>query len=486
MVANTAAKKKNLLYVHVVITLFFMFGFGFIPPVATITPLGMKLLGIFIGLVYAWSATNNLVWPSLLGMVAVMSTGVLSADEFLAASFGHPTVVFMFLIMIFAAVIDELGLIDYLANWFVSLKIIFGRPWVFSFIILLGAFICGMLVNAFAAVVIFWGIFYGIAKKLGFKPYDKYCTLMIFGIVFCGMTLGLSVAPYRMTGLLMIATIKAASGVTIGFGEWILFTFPTACILIVTYLFICKYIFRPDVSALKQLDESFIDKSALKLNKGQKIGFAYLIVCVVLLLAPEMLPETMVVQQELQKIGISGVVLLLISMMFITKVDGKSIMDFKNVINKGVSWDMIMLFAIVFPISTLLTSDVTGIKQFLAGTLTPILSQLSPMLITVFITLVLAVLTNVANNAVLLVIFINVFCPIAVSLDMNPVPIAMTFVWFAQFAYMTPAASGPAALVFGNTEWIKAKDIYKMFPIIFIVFYIVTLVLLLPIAKLIW
>lgn len=486
MATDTTAKpKRDLFYVHVAITLFFMFGFGLIPPVGAITPLGMKLVGIFIGLVYAWS-TTSLIWPSLLGMTAVMLTGVMSMNEFVAASWGNSTVVFMFLIMIFAGVIDELGLVDYLANWFVSRKIVFGRPWVFSFLILFGAFISGMLVNSFAATIIFWSIFYGIANKLGYKPYDKYCTLMLFGICFCAMTLGLSVAPYRMTGLLVMATLKTASGVAVSFGQWIAYIFPCACILVVTYVLIMRFIFRPDVSPLKQLDESFVDRSQLKLNKKQKIGMAYLAICVILLLAPEMLPKTMVVQQKVSQIGINGIVLLLIAMMFVTKVDGQSIMNFKSVMSKGISWDLVILFAIVLPLSSLLTNDATGIKPFIVGIMVPILSKLSPMVITIVVTLSLALLTNVANNAVLLIIFINVFCPIAMSLDMNPVPIVMSLVWFAQFAYMTPAASGPAALIFGNTDWIRAKDIYKMFPIMFIGFYLVTFIVLIPFAKMLF
>lgn len=58
--AQSLTKKKGIFYVHVLITLLFMFGFGYLPAVEPITPLGMKMLGIFIGLVYAWSTTSLL------------------------------------------------------------------------------------------------------------------------------------------------------------------------------------------------------------------------------------------------------------------------------------------------------------------------------------------------------------------------------------------------------------------------------------------
>ena len=58
--AQSLSKKKGIFYVDVLITLLFMFGFGYLPAVEPITPLGMKMLGIFIGLVYAWSTTSLL------------------------------------------------------------------------------------------------------------------------------------------------------------------------------------------------------------------------------------------------------------------------------------------------------------------------------------------------------------------------------------------------------------------------------------------
>lgn len=62
--SEAIAKKNNLFYVHVAITLLFMFGFGYLPPLEPITVMGMKMLGIFIGLIYAWT-TTSLLWRLL-------------------------------------------------------------------------------------------------------------------------------------------------------------------------------------------------------------------------------------------------------------------------------------------------------------------------------------------------------------------------------------------------------------------------------------
>ena len=60
--------------VNIIITLALMFGFGYLPPVAGITPIGMKLLGVFLGVVYGYTACG-VIWPSLMGMMAYGITG---------------------------------------------------------------------------------------------------------------------------------------------------------------------------------------------------------------------------------------------------------------------------------------------------------------------------------------------------------------------------------------------------------------------------
>lgn len=52
--AGATAKKGKMTYVHVVIMLALMLGGGLLPPFGEITPLGMKVFGVFLGLLYGW------------------------------------------------------------------------------------------------------------------------------------------------------------------------------------------------------------------------------------------------------------------------------------------------------------------------------------------------------------------------------------------------------------------------------------------------
>ena len=54
---------------NMVVTLVLMFGFGLLPPFSTLTPVGMKLLGIFLGVIYGYT-TCGIIWPSLFAIIA--------------------------------------------------------------------------------------------------------------------------------------------------------------------------------------------------------------------------------------------------------------------------------------------------------------------------------------------------------------------------------------------------------------------------------
>ena len=63
-------------YVKCMAGIAFLFGFGYLPAIEPITPMGMRILGIFIGAIYLWSVAG-VVWPAAF-FVNVVATIYLS------------------------------------------------------------------------------------------------------------------------------------------------------------------------------------------------------------------------------------------------------------------------------------------------------------------------------------------------------------------------------------------------------------------------
>lgn len=120
-------QKYNLI-VHAAIMLAIMLIIGNAAPVGTITPLGMRLCGIFIAALYGWTVCG-LFWSSLMAIMALAFSGLYdSLAQFLTISFGNETLVFMLLLFGFTEVISEVGLVDYIANKMISFKFLNNRP----------------------------------------------------------------------------------------------------------------------------------------------------------------------------------------------------------------------------------------------------------------------------------------------------------------------------------------------------------------------
>ncbi len=468
--------KKDLTLLHALITLFFMFGFAYaVPPLGSITPYGMKILGIFIGLLYGWTA-SNLIWPTFLGMIALVSTGAFTMKEFFTQSFGNETVVFLLVIFVFTGLVDAVGLIKFIANWFVSRKCVNGRPWVFSTLVIFGAFVAGGFINMFAALIVFWGIIYIVSDMFGFKPYDQYPTLMIFGIGIASFVGG-AVMPYKLLPLAMLGAydkMLAAAGLSEGitFMQYVAYSLPISIGLTVLYILICRFVFRPDLKDLQKISTEFVNPEDLQLSAKQKTVFLLLIIFIFLMLAPGFLPKSWGITWFINQIGIAGCVMLLIIVTFWLKFDGQPLMDFKAMANLGVAWEPYVMFALILPFTTIFTSAETGISQSIVSALSPIFAGKPTVLFILLFLLIPTILTNIANNMVVGISFLPILLSVGINLGVNIHALFVTLVLAVNLAFVTPAASPGAAIVFANVNWLRAKDIYKYASIYIIIAFV--------------
>ena len=184
--------------VHSIISVALMIGGGFLSPIGGITEYGMKVLGIFIGVVYAWCFVE-FIWPSLLAMLLLSFSGYGTLTNIFAEGMGNQIVTHLIFTFIFIGIISDTGLTDYLAKWFITRKFCNGKPWVLTLTMLYAALIIGGFIHVFAAVMVLWAVFYSICENVGFKKGEHYVAFMVMG--FMGMaqaaTVFLPFLPYN-------------------------------------------------------------------------------------------------------------------------------------------------------------------------------------------------------------------------------------------------------------------------------------------------
>ena len=87
----------------------------------SLTPLGLNLIGIFLGVLYGW-VFIDIVWPSMAGLLALMLIGGMKPKALLNGSFGDPIVVMLFFIFVFCATINYYGLSKFISLWFITVS----------------------------------------------------------------------------------------------------------------------------------------------------------------------------------------------------------------------------------------------------------------------------------------------------------------------------------------------------------------------------
>lgn len=460
---KTAEKHGNTkYYINSAICLIIMFGFGYLPPVAPITTLGMQILGIFLGMVYGWIFVE-IAWPSLAGLVALTQIGYMSAADVLKASFGESNVVLMFFIFIFCGTFAHYGLSRIIAVWSITRKAVLGRPWVFTFVFLMVMAFLGGVTSATPTIVIGWSLAYVISEQCGFKKGDSYPLILIFGTALIAQ-LGDCIIPFKSIPLLVMGVYESLAGSPIPLGSYMLIVILATVLCIIAYLFIANLIFRPDMKSLKELNaETLMGEDGIQMNKVQKITLLFLILLMVMMLLPGFFPSsTFPLIVFLKKLGSTGICILLVGLMCLLRVDGAPIINFKKMVG-NVEWNSILLLAAAIPVANIMSNEASGFPAALQAFISPMATNTSPFVFVILIGLVATLITNVMTNGPVGMILMAAVYAAVNSVGMNPTAAVVTVVMCVHIAVLFPSGSSTAALINGN-EWIGTKNLWKIGP----------------------
>lgn len=454
------AKKFDPLIVHILVTAVLMIGFGFLPAVGALTPYGMRVIGIFFGLIYGW-ITCGLVWPNLMAFFVVLLFNVMPLNEFLAAGLGTDTTMLLIFAIIFITAVNESGLGRYMAAWLLSRKCLEGRPWVFTAGFLLATFILTSFANPYVTIIIFWGILYNVLNIFHIKAGEMYATIMVCGVVLAA-TLGMSVFPFKGIAMILLKVYQNISGVAVGYAQWIIFVFVMGVLSVLGYVLIARFIFRVDVSKIQGISSQVIDQSDLVMTTAKKWMLFFLLAFIGLVLLSGFLPAGWALVMMLKRLGTVGVLAGVLMLMLWIKVEGQPLLDFNGVAKRGMLWDMLTCCIVVLPIAGVLTTEETGLQPFLVALLNPIFAGMPSILFMFSIALLGILLTNFLQNFIVALMFLPVLCSFNAAMGVNSAPGAVLLIFGVHLALLTPAASPFAAMLFANTEWIRAKDVYKI------------------------
>ncbi|MBP2639629.1 MAG: di-/tricarboxylate transporter [Firmicutes bacterium] len=475
-----------MFYVHCAIGLVIMFGFSMMAPIKPVTPVGMQVLGIFLGMIYLWSFVG-ILWPSLFGILALGLSDYAPMPVILRKSLGDVIPILVFFAMILFGAIQHYGVTKYISRWFLTRKIINGRPVMFSFIFIYTTYVLAALsANVLPALLFMWSILYGVLEDVGYKKGDKYTSVMVIGTMF-GAISGQAAKPFVGSALMILASFEKVSKTQLDYLPYMLFGVIMATLAIVIYALLIKFVFKPDMSKIANINTERFEKEKLPpMDLRQKIFFGCLFGYLGLVLLPSILPKTIWLVALLNKLGPWGVVIAFVVALTLFKINGKPIMDFKEIAGRYVIWEVYFLIAMAMVISDALVENSTGIKPFLTETLSPLLGGRSPAMFAVIFVAISMMITQAANNGVMGVLFMPIVYAFSMENGSNPAAIATVMTFALHVAILTPAASPYAAVLYANRDWVDGQDIARYGTVIFVSMMALYLLVGIPLSNMIF
>ena len=480
--------RHRKMYVHSAIGIGIMVLFHLLPPIAQITPVGMRCVGAFLGMIYLWSTVGTL-WPSLLGLLVIGMSGYAGEgpaafNDMVLHAFGNNTVILVLFTMVLFGSLDTVGCTDYIAQWYLTRPMIKGRPYVFLFLYFMAAYALSALMTAVGALVMLWPIGQTMLSAASVKREDPIWPYFFVGMFFTA-SVGGAIFPFLGPQLIVLSTYTNITQDVVGYLPYILLNIGLTMALTILYLFIVKYVVRPDVSKLSHIDPSLMrEKLNLPpMNARQWAFLAMVPVYVAMLLLPSFLPSSLPFMQGLLNLGTLGVTVGWIVVFSILWYGESPMLDFKLTAFKHFNWGVFFMIAAAVYGAGTLSADKTHVSTFLVEVLQPILGGRNEFFFVAIMLFVGLALTNVMTNAASAVILLPVLLPFAQSSGASTPALVASLTLITQAAILTPAASPHAGLLWGRIDLHSPREITSIGLPMCIASFAFSLFMIYPLAK---
>ncbi len=458
------SKNKTSYYVHTIIMITIVLIFYFLPATKPLTPLGMRVIGIFLAMLYGWLFCD-VVWPSLFGLIMLGVCGYDKIANVLASAYGNTTVIMLILFCAVTAILSAAGIAEYIANKMISLKILQGKPYVLMLVLLLVMVVLALTVGATAGFLIMLPLIKEISKSFGYKPGDKWPMYMILSAAYIDCV-SYQLLPFKAGPALVYGTYTQFSGVTeINYVSYMICVFAMLVAAIAAAVLFCKFILRPDVGPIKNMSSGVSGgihgNVTEKLSGYQKYVLISFLILMIALLWPNIAPASWGVTAFLKGLTTNGILMAYIMIyMFFNFKDGIS---FKTILSRDMAWPAIYLVAAAMTMASAFQSETTGIMAWIESVVTPMVAGQNIYVFVLIIMILSILMTNIANNMATLAIFTPLAYTIRMSTGANVSMEALMLcvLMTGAVGLVTPPASSISAYMYGEKEWLPGNCVFK-------------------------
>lgn len=456
----TTNKKLTAYPFLTIFSIFLMFGFGYVvKPWSTVTDMGVKIIGVYLGVLLMLICTKETIWPPILGMFALLCHRYATASAMLQNWMGNSTVVMLLFILALCGALKESGAPIVMANYLMTRKITRGRPGLFLFMLFLATTILSMLTSGTASILLMYQVAGGLVDACGYDRDSKEHKFILLGIYISNI--GAYMLPFKGIHL---STLAVATGIMESYGvEFNSLLYLLACcftvvIFLILFILLMKTVFKCDLKPLANVDTSNLkglSESGTKLNTRQALLFGAFLLGIVVLLIQMFLPKSSAVNQFLSSIGSTWPWIVIFCLLCIPHMkDGKSFINGSILLRDNAMWGTVCMIACISMCGQAMSNPDYGIRDWLLKVFTPILGNMSFVTMVIAVAVFCTILTQFLNGSPIAYVLNTICMPFACMLELegkgNATAVCSTIVFCCFFAFITPAASSLAPLITGH------------------------------------
>lgn len=462
MAAKTIKSSKDMFFL--IISLIVMFGSRLLPEFGGLSPEALSVLGVFLGSLIMW-ITISIDWPSLitlLGLGLIPTFGFSSTFE---GAFGNTTVAFLIFTFMLVYPLAQTNFVRRCTVSFITNGFARRGPWYFVCFLFAAVTFMGLFVSPSVLFVAFMPFLEDIFKVLEVKKGGKTGNMLMMGTAFCiSLSSGMT-AIGHVWPTMAIGYYTAATGNDVNQFQYMAMGIPTGVLLIVLLILVFKFIYRPDdVNELKPEKAMNLRGTVPAADLKEKIILGVMFLTVALWVGPSLiknvLPE---VYSTINGWSTAMPPLLGCIILFITKVDGTRILNFKEASTKGVLWGSILMTGAATWLGSCLTHEEIGISLWLTDTLSPLTANLSLTALIMFFMAWAIIETNFSSNIVTVTVVSSVALSVLMVLPEGSVHVGAVICMIgfaAAICNMTPAGQSTINTVAIGSGWTTTKSMF--------------------------
>ncbi len=437
--------------------------FWFLPAPAPMTQIGVRVIGVFIATVVLLSTVDT-VWPAILGVVLLSLTGVTNLNGAIAGSLGNWVIYFVLMTFILTHALNESGFTNRMVAKFMGQGFVQKSPWTLTISLAAMGMILGAFIDQVPAAAFMLAFNAKVYQALGYSKKDAYPHIANIMTIFA-VNIGGAMSPISHALIILgLGVYEASTGSSISLFHYLVYGVPTGLALFLLMALIFRLFARPDFSKFKDFDIHTVLDTQKEMTLREKAVVTIFFCTVALWVIPGILkmfaPQAAFVLW-LNKYSITFWAAVAVVVMGILCIDGKPLVDVRDVVNKHINWGILIFISIGVYFGSAICDPSTGVNDFMSAYIGPMVQNVSPTVVVLILAFAAVFMTNFASNVSTITVMTSLGVTLGLSTGVvNPIAIAMVTSFCGSCAYLMPSSFATIAMLHGD-EYSNKADIYK-------------------------